>query len=296
MNKKRFEKHADNLQKQIDIANSLESRTFIQKISWVIDEVKLLFATLDNDWLKSANKTEIRALIKAVHKLQDKAYGEATSKYLVNGLKVFTYSALHTAHFLARISTVKAKPAKAYKKALERPLYASGDSLKEHFKRLVIYEKQRLAKLVRQAWARNSKVDELTTSITGTKQKKHRDGYAHKAKQTAVATIDTATQHIQQDAKLQTMQESGIERYQIVATLDLRTTQICRDLDHKIYYVGEGILPPFHYNCRTTVVPVLDDDFSWLSAGRMRASKDGYVPDISYREWEKGWQRKELGL
>ena len=56
----------------------------------------------------------------------------------------------------------------------------------------------------------------------------------------------------------------GVEKYQLVATLDLRTTEICISLDGKVFFVKDyerGVTaPPFHINCRTTTVPYYDDD------------------------------------
>jgi len=59
-----------------------------------------------------------------------------------------------------------------------------------------------------------------------------------------------------------------IQGVQVVATLDKRTTPLCRSLDKRVYDLntrkaldgGGGSLPagpPFHFNCRSTLVPVL---------------------------------------
>jgi len=83
----------------------------------------------------------------------------------------------------------------------------------------------------------------------------------------------------------------GVEEYEIVATLDNRTSEICRELDGKVidmkdYEVGVTA-PPFHVYCRTVTVPYFDDSFG------ERAAKDAngktyYVPaNITYKEWKK---------
>lgn len=88
--------------------------------------------------------------------------------------------------------------------------------------------------------------------------------------------------------------ELGVEQYEIVATLDSHTSEICRSLDGKHFPMKDfqpGLTaPPFHVNCRTTTVPYFEDDFG--SAGERAArGKDGktyYVPaDMNYREWEE---------
>lgn len=84
-----------------------------------------------------------------------------------------------------------------------------------------------------------------------------------------------------------------IAKVMLVATLDLRTTEICMDYDGQVFPIDEGPRPPFHWNCRTTVVPVTK---SWKELGLSkkeadpgtRASMDGQVPmDLTYEDWLK---------
>lgn len=50
------------------------------------------------------------------------------------------------------------------------------------------------------------------------------------------------------------------KKYRWVATLDSRTSPICRNLDQTVYEYGKGPTPasPPHFNCRSTTVPVID--------------------------------------
>ncbi len=50
------------------------------------------------------------------------------------------------------------------------------------------------------------------------------------------------------------------EKELFVATLDSRTTPICRSLDGKVFKVGEGPIPPLHMNCRSIRVAALFDE------------------------------------
>ena len=77
-------------------------------------------------------------------------------------------------------------------------------------------------------------------------------------------------------------------RYRYVATLDTRTSAICRALDGREFEYGKGPTPPQHFNCRSTTVPVIDYQalgFTPPPAGT-RASVDGQVPvNESYGQW-----------
>jgi len=49
-------------------------------------------------------------------------------------------------------------------------------------------------------------------------------------------------------------------KYEYVATLDSRTSPICRRLDGQKFSYNQGPTPPQHFNCRSTTVPVVDFD------------------------------------
>ena len=80
------------------------------------------------------------------------------------------------------------------------------------------------------------------------------------------------------------------QKYRYVATLDTRTSAICRALDGREFEYGKGPMPPQHFNCRSTTVPVINHKelgFSPPPPAR-RASMDGQVPaDTTYGKWLK---------
>ena len=87
--------------------------------------------------------------------------------------------------------------------------------------------------------------------------------------------------------------EDGVQQYEVVATLDLRTSEICQEMDGKRFDVAEAVTgvnyPPFHPWCRTTTIPYYDDmDYS----GNTRVARGGdgktyKVPaDMTYKEWK----------
>lgn len=88
--------------------------------------------------------------------------------------------------------------------------------------------------------------------------------------------------------------ELDVEEYEIVATLDSHTSEICQDMDGKVFKMSERQIgvnaPPFHVNCRTTTVPYFNDEWS-KNTERAARNEDGdtyYVPnDMTYEEWKK---------
>ena len=78
------------------------------------------------------------------------------------------------------------------------------------------------------------------------------------------------------------------KRYEYVATLDARTSAICGSLDGKTFKYGEGPMPPQHFNCRSTTVPIIDDEDLRKRFPDTRPSSVGRVSqDESYPDWLK---------
>lgn len=84
----------------------------------------------------------------------------------------------------------------------------------------------------------------------------------------------------------------GIGEFEIVATLDFKTSDTCRHLDGEHFPLSDYKVwvtaPPFHNRCRTTTCPYFNDEFT---LGEKRAARgiDGktyYVDgNIKYPEW-----------
>ena len=78
------------------------------------------------------------------------------------------------------------------------------------------------------------------------------------------------------------------KKYRYIATLDSRTSSICRALDNQEFPYGRGPTPPQHFGCRSSIVAVIDPDILPPSTIAKRASADGPVPiNTSYGQWLK---------
>ena len=86
-------------------------------------------------------------------------------------------------------------------------------------------------------------------------------------------------------------QELGFDKYVIVATLDKKTSDICQDMDGKVFEyskmeVGDNY-PPFHPNCRTTVRAYLGEFEKNIKRTAIDPTTNERVEidNISYQEW-----------
>ena len=100
--------------------------------------------------------------------------------------------------------------------------------------------------------------------------------------------------HISEQANLQALRDDGIEQYEVSATLDTHTCGVCQQQDGKVYETAKGVegvnMPPFHVNCRCTIVPyIAEAKGSYIPT---RAARDENGKTIStkaqtYEEWKK---------
>lgn len=94
----------------------------------------------------------------------------------------------------------------------------------------------------------------------------------------------------------------GVKKFQILATLDTRTSEICQEMDQKVFDFKDyeiGITaPPFHPNCRTTTVPYFDD-MAEIEVRAARDTKGNTVMvrgDMGYNEWKERIEIESLGI
>jgi len=75
-----------------------------------------------------------------------------------------------------------------------------------------------------------------------------------------MALVRTSLNQVANAASQQVYQanQDVTNRYRYVATLDSKTSPICRALDGQEFEYGKGPTPPQHFNCRSTTVPVID--------------------------------------
>ena len=178
--------------------------------------------------------------------------------------------------------------------------------------------KNTLNKLVTKPWApddrtfssriwsnKSQMIDALDTELTKMcltgaapdKAIKHMAKFANgkfkNAKKAAGRLIMTESAYFSSKGAFDSYKELGIEEFEIVATLDSRTSAICREKDGQhfpleLYEIGVTA-PPFHPWCRSCTCPYFDDEFS--VGERIARGNDGknyYVPsNMTYKEWEK---------
>lgn len=140
--------------------------------------------------------------------------------------------------------------------------------------------------------------NELSRNIMlGADPQKAIDSLAKKmntSKNNAGRLVMTEEAYFSSAAQKDCFESLGVEQYEIVATLDSHTSDICRSLDGKHFpmkdYQPGVTAPPFHVYCRSTTVPYFDEQFDIgeRAARDEETGKTYYVPDdMNYQEWKE---------
>ena len=118
------------------------------------------------------------------------------------------------------------------------------------------------------------------------------------ANRQVMAVVRTSINQVANAASQQVYEanQDFTSKYRYTATLDSKTSPICRALDGQEFEYGKGPTPPQHFNCRSTTVPIIDYEalgFPPPKPGK-RAAQGGMVPsDQSYGQWLSN-QSKEV--
>ncbi len=176
----------------------------------------------------------------------------------------------------------------------------NGKVLNKSFRGLAESQADLFAKTVRNGLLTGESTDKIARRLKG----RLRFGQPGSARQIAqaggeltavanhqvMALVRTSVNQVANASSQQTYEanQSVTSRYRYIATLDSRTSPICRALDGQEFDYGKGPVPPQHFNCRSTTVPLIDYEGLGITPPKpgKRRSKDGLVPaNQSYGQW-----------
>lgn len=208
------------------------------------------------------------------------------------------------AQVLAAVSFVRIDPERVYAAAMARPF--QGRLLRDWFASLADDRVQRrISDVIATGFVNGRTVDQMVREIRGTRARGYRDGLLEIDRRHAQAVVRTATHHMAATVNDRFVAENAdiIKGRRWLATLDTRTSQLCRIRDGRPYTNEERPKPightipwlagpgKLHWNCRSTSTEILK---SWRELGidadnvstGTRASMDGQVPkETTYSEW-----------
>ena len=120
------------------------------------------------------------------------------------------------------------------------------------------------------------------------------DGKVKNAKVAAGRLVMTEAAYFGSAAQKDCFNDLEVEFFEIIATLDNKTSEVCQDMDGKHFPMSEyeiGVTaPPFHVWCRSCTAPWFEDDDDGMRAARDEDGQTYYVPaSMKYDDWKKSF-------
>lgn len=186
---------------------------------------------------------------------------QQVAQALTSELQAFsTYEAGFQARMLGNttgVSFTAATGEQVYAAAMARPF--QGVLLREALSGVEAATAKRVRDAIRIGYIEGEPIDRIVRRIRGTRAAGYADGLLDWSRRDIAAVARTAVAHTANVARQETYKANDdiIEKWLFVATLDNRTSIGCASLNGKTFPVGKGPMPPRHYNCRSTSIPLL---------------------------------------
>lgn len=224
--------------------------------------------------------------VNMVHHVEKLANAQnlAMSELLSNVYEDSVYkTAYQTQQMQGQFSTYNQVPVETIQQAINKPWVSDG----KDFSSRIWQSKENLVNNLQLELTRSLMMQEGSSKLAERLAKRMNTSYSN-----AKRLVETETAYIQERARLDVYDELEVEQYQILATLDNRTSDTCRHLDGKIFERKDAkpgvTMPPFHVYCRSTTVPYYDwlEDNGETRAARDKNGKTTFVEgDLTYQEW-----------
>lgn len=135
-----------------------------------------------------------------------------------------------------------------------------GRLLSEWAEDVALGDIQRITDQLRIGMLSGENVEQLSRRIMGSVALRGGDGVLEITRRNATSIARTAVMHFAAAARAEVYDSNRdiIDKERYLATLDSRTTLLCRSLDGNDYDVGDGPHPPQHFQCRSIRIPIFN--------------------------------------
>lgn len=205
----------------------------------------------------------LRTVTKALTDLRVTAWGAASKVLIDEVTNLVLQEPATTASIVTTVLPVQATlalPTSSLLRSIATSLPFEGRILKDWAKDLERADLRRIHGAVQTGMVAGESSQAIARRVIGTARRNGIDGVTQMTRRQVEAVTRTAVQHVSSNGrKLFYKENADIIAAEIyTATLDSRTTPICRGLDGKKFELGKGPHPPLHFSCRSLRLPVMD--------------------------------------
>lgn len=268
----------------------------LQELRWDVEEyIKRGHENaLNGRWMKELENASARVHISRLEALKlrvqqaaETAFGNELDELDAMARKVFTEDYYHSIFEMQKGFNMGWEIGQIDERKLEtmisKPWAADG----KHFSERIWQQRTQLVNVLHQELTRTVLLGKAPRQAIETisRQFKTTRGQAARLVMTEQAYFHSAAQK-------EAFKELEVEEFEIVATLDDSTSDICQEMDGKHFpmsqYEAGVTAPPFHVYCRSVTAPYFEDNFTGERAARDAEGNTYYVPDsMTYKEWKK---------
>ena len=106
-----------------------------------------------------------------------------------------------------------------------------------------------------------------------------------------IRLIHTEHSYFMGESTARAYEEMNVDKYQFLATLDNRTSEICQKLDGKVFNLKDRVVgvnaSPMHPRCRSCEIPYIDDNYSTRFARDSKGKRIEVSSSMTYKEWKE---------
>jgi SPP1 gp7 family putative phage head morphogenesis protein len=290
------------VQRMIALLNKVDPDLFAQ-----------LTAALEQLSPASFTVERLEQLLASVRALNAQAY-QQINRELTEELRKFTeyesgyqfqlFRTVIPTQVIAQVDVAMVSAEQIYAAAMARPF--QGRLLRQWASSIEADRMTRIRDAVSIGFAENQSISQIVKRIRGSKAQGYKDGILAIDRRRAETVVRTAISHVAAVTRNRFYQANNdlIKSLQFLATLDSRTSEMCRIRDGKQYTADDAHKPighkipwlagpgALHWCCRSTSIPVLR---SWKELGgadiedfapSTRAAMDGQLPaETTYADW-----------
>lgn len=230
--------------------------------------------------------------INTVHELERWAKTQDTDiSDLLN--KVYESTNYRTAHLTQTMKGEYGKYGQVDPNTVQRIIHSPWAPDGKDFSERIWDNRKKLAKTMQSEFTQAMIIGQGTADISKAIAKNMNTSYSN-----AIRLVETELARVHSQAFMDCMAELDVDAVEILATLDSKTSPICRRMDGKVVQRKDAkpgvTIPPFHCHCRSTTVPYLGDDLADIAGSGTRAARDPKTGktvfvegELDYGEWEK---------
>lgn len=291
-----YQRFATNNEISLDQAKQLLKTNELKELQWSVEEYIKYGEenAINQKWMKQLENASSRVHISRLESLQlqlqqhvERLYGEQIEGFERLIKEVYQDQYFHTAFEIQKGFevgfTMQALDEVQLSKIISKPWTADGST----FSGKIWRDKNLLLDTLHTELIQSIVRGESPHRMISVIQKK-----MNTSRSNANRLVMTESAFFSASAQKDAFKSLDVEQYEIIATLDSRTSDICQSMDGKVFNLSDfepGVTAnPFHPRCRTTTAPYFEDDDYSMRIARDKKGKVYYLNSkIKYPEWKE---------